>query len=514
MGWFASSSLIGKHRGAPLAKTLAEARTSIEGDQQYRGTGNRDHERTTYQSSAPNSKNIQTRELSRGTLAQRKEKHLNAISFKELNLIDPIQRAIDAEKYTVPTPIQAAAIPHLLAGRDLLGCAQTGTGKTAAFALPILQLIDQNRQPGDSSPRTCLVLSPTRELANQIGRSFEVYGRHLHFRQTVVFGGVNQNPQVRALARGVHVLVATPGRLLDLMGQGHVRLDKLTYFCPGRGGPDARHGILARSTEDCGAAALRDGSRCSFRPRCRRRRGNWRGRSLTNPVRINVTPPASTVDRIEQRVFFVERSKKQALFAVLLGSSGVSRALVFTRTKHGADKVARQLGREGLVADAIHGNKSQNARERTLEQFRRGSVPILVATDLAARGIDVDGVSHVINFDIPHEPESYVHRIGRTGLPGRTAWRYRFAILLSAGRYGPSRNSSGKQSQSRAVIRGPPSDRPVTEGVTRATNGRGVHRSGDRNSHNSNRRKRAHGQNGMAQAAAWQGGRRARSSQE
>ena len=286
---------------------------------------------------------------------------MNAISFKELNLIEPIQRAIDAEKYTVPTPIQAAAIPHLLAGRDLLGCAQTGTGKTAAFALPILQLIDKNRQPAAPRAVQVLVLSPTRELANQIGRSFEVYGRHLHFRQTVVFGGVNQNPQVRALARGVHVLVATPGRLLDLMGQGHVRLDKLTIFVLDEADRMLDMGFLPDLRRIVAQLPARRQS-LFFSATMPSKAGELASALLTDPVRINVTPPASTVDRIEQRVFFVERSKKQALLQRVLGSSGVSRALVFTRTKHGADKVARQLGREGLVADAIHGNKSQNAQ--------------------------------------------------------------------------------------------------------------------------------------------------------
>ena len=237
---------------------------------------------------------------------------MNAISFKELNLIDPIQRAIDAEKYTVPTPIQAAAIPHLLAGRDLLGCAQTGTGKTAAFALPILQLIDQNRQPATPRAVRVLVLSPTRELANQIGRSFEVYGRHLHFRQTVVFGGVNQNPQVRALARGVHVLVATPGRLLDLMGQGHVRLDKLTIFVLDEADRMLDMGFLPDLRRIVAQLPARRQS-LFFSATMPSKAGELVNALLTNPVRINVTPPASTVDRIEQRVYFVERTKKQAL---------------------------------------------------------------------------------------------------------------------------------------------------------------------------------------------------------
>ncbi len=250
---------------------------------------------------------------------------MNEISFKELNLIDPIQRAIEAEKYTIPTPIQAAAIPHLLAGRDLLGCAQTGTGKTAAFALPILQLIDQNRQPATPRAVRVLVLSPTRELANQIGRSFEVYGRHLHFRQAVVFGGVNQNPQVRALARGVHVLVATPGRLLDLMGQGHVRLDALTIFVLDEADRMLDMGFLPDLRKIMARLPARRQS-LFFSATMPSKVGELASALLADPVRINVTPPASTVERIEQRVYFVERSKKQALLHRLLGSGGVSRA--------------------------------------------------------------------------------------------------------------------------------------------------------------------------------------------
>ena len=342
---------------------------------------------------------------------------MNQLSFQDLQLIEPLRRALAAQNYSHPTPIQAAAIPPLLEGRDLLACAQTGTGKTAAFALPILQRLDQNRTPAASRAPKVLVLAPTRELAIQIGRSFEVYGQHLHFRQVVVFGGVNQNPQTRALVRGVHVLVATPGRLVDLMNQGFVRFDALQTFVLDEADrmldmgflpdlkrivaqlPARRQSLFFSATMSPEAAALA-------------------GKLLTDPVKTSVTSPSATIDGLEQRVFHVERAGKRSLLDRVLGESDYERVLVFTRTKHGADKLARQLSQTGTAADAIHGNKSQNARERTLEQFRKGRVRVLVATDVAARGIDVQGISHVINFDIPHEPESYVHRIGRTARAG------------------------------------------------------------------------------------------------
>ena len=342
---------------------------------------------------------------------------MNQISFDDLSLIEPLRRAIQDQNYIHPTPIQAAAIPPLLAGRDLLGCAQTGTGKTAAFALPILQLLDQNRAAAVSRSPKVLVLAPTRELAIQIGRSFEVYGQHLHFRQLVVFGGVNQNPQTRALVRGVHILVATPGRLVDLMNQGFVRFNAINTFVLDEADrmldmgflpdlrkivaqlPARRQSLLFSATMPEEAAALA-------------------AKLLTNPVRVNVESAAASIDALRQSVVYVDRTGKRSLLNRVLGEIDFDRVLVFTRTKHGADKLARQLGQTGVVAEAIHGNKSQNARERTLEQFRKGRVRVLVATDVAARGIDVQGISHVINYDIPNEPESYVHRIGRTARAG------------------------------------------------------------------------------------------------
>jgi ATP-dependent RNA helicase RhlE len=339
------------------------------------------------------------------------------MSFVELGLVEPILRALVSEGYTTPTPIQSQTIPHVLAERDVLGCAQTGTGKTAAFALPILQHIDARRRAAVSRAPRVVVIAPTRELASQIGQSFATYGRNLHFRHTVIFGGVGQGPQVRALAKGVHILVATPGRLLDLMSQGHVRLNELEIFVLDEADrmldmgflpdlkkiishlPHKRQSLFFSATMPENIAALAHSL-------------------LHNPVQVSVTPPATTVQRIEQQVHFVEHRHKQALLYQVVSENGCGRALVFTRTKHGADKVARRLGQQGVRADAIHGNKSQSARERALQAFRTGRLHVLVATDVAARGLDVDGISHVINYDLPTDPESYVHRIGRTGRAG------------------------------------------------------------------------------------------------
>ncbi|MEX0703654.1 MAG: DEAD/DEAH box helicase [Planctomycetales bacterium] len=341
------------------------------------------------------------------------------MSFSELNLLEPLQRAVEESGYTTPTPIQAEAIPHLLAGRDLLGCAQTGTGKTAAFALPLLQRIAATQRAATPHAPRVLVLSPTRELAAQIGESFATYGRHLKFRQTVIFGGVGQAPQVRAMTRGVHVLVATPGRLLDLINQGYIRLDRLEYFVLDEADrmldmgflPDLRRIIACLPTKR---------QSLFFSATLPPRVAELAESLLTDPVRVEVSPQSSTVELIEQRVMFVERNDKEALLHRILHTPHVARALVFTRTKHGADKVAQRLSRGGIHAEAIHGNKSQTARGRVLSGFRDGKLRVLVATDLAARGIDVDGITHVINFDMPYEAESYVHRIGRTGRAGAT----------------------------------------------------------------------------------------------
>ncbi len=338
-------------------------------------------------------------------------------TFATLDLIEPLQTALAEEGYTTPTPIQAQAIPLLLEGRDLLGIAQTGTGKTAAFTLPILQrLMAERRRPAPRGARV-LVLTPTRELAVQIAESVRVYGRHLPLTRTVVFGGVGQGPQVKALARGVDVLVATPGRLLDLIDQRHLRLDSVEVFVLDEADrmldmgfiqpvrrvismlPAKRQTLLFSATMPAAVTSLASGL-------------------LTDPVRVEVTPPATTVERIQQKVLFVEKAAKKSLLLDLLADPDIDRALVFTRTKHGANRLAEQLDKGGVRSDAIHGNKSQNARQKALEDFRSGRVRVLVATDIAARGIDIDGISHVINFELPNEPESYVHRIGRTARAG------------------------------------------------------------------------------------------------
>jgi ATP-dependent RNA helicase RhlE len=341
------------------------------------------------------------------------------MSFVDLGLAEPILNALVSEGYTTPTPIQSQTIPHVLAGRDVLGCAQTGTGKTAAFALPILQHIDKNRCAAVSRAPRVVVIAPTRELASQIGQSFATYGRNLRFRHAVIFGGVGQGAQVRALNHGVHILVATPGRLLDLMNQGFVRLNQLEIF------------VLDEADRMLDMGFLPDLKRIiSHLPRQRQSLffsatmpeniATLAHSLLHEPVQVSVTPPATTVQSIEQSVHFVEHHNKRALLHKLISDDACHRALVFTRTKHGADKVARHLGQQGVKADAIHGNKSQSARERALQGFRSGKLHVLVATDLAARGIDVDGISHVINYDLPTDPESYVHRIGRTGRAGAT----------------------------------------------------------------------------------------------
>lgn len=339
------------------------------------------------------------------------------MSFADLGLIEPLVQSVSSEGYTQPTPIQSQAIPHVLAGRDLLACAQTGTGKTAAFALPILQRIDIQRQAAHPRSPRVVVISPTRELAAQIGQSFATYGRNLHFRHTVIFGGVGQRPQVRALDHGVHVLIATPGRMLDLMDQGHLRLDKLEIFVLDEADrmldlgflPDLKRIIshLPKQRQSLFFSATMPDSILGLA-----------NNLLNHPVRVSVTPPATTVELIVQQVLFVDHGNKRALLQKVLNGNACDRALVFTRTKHGADKVARQLNQNGVEADAIHGNKSQSARERTLARFKTGRLRVLVATDLAARGIDVEGISHVINYDLPQDPESYVHRIGRTGRAG------------------------------------------------------------------------------------------------
>lgn len=343
------------------------------------------------------------------------------MKFRALGLAEPLLRAVDGEGYTTPTPIQSKAIPHVLAARDLLGCAQTGTGKTAAFALPILHhLLRADRSPHSRvRPIRALVLSPTRELASQIADSFRAYGRHTALRHTVIFGGVGQHPQTRALQQGIDILVATPGRLLDLMSQGFVDLSTVAMFVLDEADrmldmgfmPDVRR-IIAKLPSPrqtlMFSATMPDAI------------AQLANSILRDPVRVRIAPVKATTELIQQSVFFVPRQYKIQLLSEYLASRAVDRALVFTRTKRGADRVARQLNRAGIAADSLHGDKSQSARQRALAEFKANRTGVLVATDIAARGIDVDGISHVVNFDLPHEPETYVHRIGRTGRAGAT----------------------------------------------------------------------------------------------
>ncbi len=342
---------------------------------------------------------------------------MNSPSFADFDFVEPIRLTLQNENYTTPTPIQAQAIPHLLAGRDLLGCAQTGTGKTAAFALPILnRLALSRRAPEPRKPRV-LILAPTRELAQQIDESFTTYGRGLKFRQVVVVGGVSQQPQTRVLNRGVDILVATPGRLLDLMNQGAVRLDGLDTFVLDEADRMLDMGFLP-SIERIIAALPAQRQSLFFSATMPPALAPLVGKLLRDPIRIAVAPQATTAERIEQHVMFVAREDKKALLQDILSDSAVSRAIVFARTKHGADKLAKWLDAVGISTDSIHGDKSQAARQRALYGFRDGRTRVLVATDIAARGIDIDDISHVINFDLPVEPENYVHRIGRTARAG------------------------------------------------------------------------------------------------
>jgi ATP-dependent RNA helicase RhlE len=347
------------------------------------------------------------------------------MTFDELQLHDSLLRAVKAEGYTTPTPIQVKAIPHALAGKDVLGVAQTGTGKTAAFALPILQRLSARAPAGGARPVRCLVLTPTRELAGQVGESFATYGKHLPLRHAVVFGGVGQTPQVQALQRGVDVLVATPGRLLDLMEQGFVSLRSLEVFVLDEADRMLDMGFI-HDVRKVIKALPQKRQTLFFSATMPPEIVDLSRSILTDPVRVEVTPVSSTAETVTQQVYFVEREQKRGLLTHLLKEGRIPRALVFTRTKHGANRVAKQLEGAGVQAAAIHGNKSQNARERALEDFRTGSIRVLVATDIAARGIDIDGLSHVINYDLPNVPEQYVHRIGRTGRAGASGMALSF----------------------------------------------------------------------------------------
>jgi ATP-dependent RNA helicase RhlE len=346
-------------------------------------------------------------------------------TFKELNLAEKVYRAVEAQNYETPTPIQAETIPHLLEGRDLIGCAQTGTGKTAAFALPILDRLSRNRVKAGPRSARVLVLTPTRELAAQVSESFRTYGKFLGLSHALVFGGVGQQPQVKALSRGVDILIATPGRLLDLMRQGHLKLNTIEVFVLDEADrmldmgfiPDIRKVIAALPQK---RQALLFSA--TMAPQIRQLATTL----LDNPVSISVAPPEATAANIDERVHFVDDKNKRDLLSEVLAKPDVDRALVFTRTKSGANRLAKHLGHS---ANAIHGNKSQSARLSALKDFRTGKCRVLVATDVASRGIDVSGITHVINYDLPREPESYVHRIGRTARAGASGVAISFCSI-------------------------------------------------------------------------------------
>ncbi|HHT97505.1 MAG TPA: DEAD/DEAH box helicase [Clostridiales bacterium] len=335
--------------------------------------------------------------------------------FKDLNLIEPIKKALETEGYTNPTAIQSKAIPSLLKGMDLLGCAQTGTGKTAAFAIPILQGISlQQKGSGERRQIRALIVAPTRELAIQIEDSFRTYGKNLNLKTLVIYGGVSQNPQTKDLTNGVDILVATPGRLLDLINQRYISLKNVKYF------------VLDEADLMLDMGMLKDVRRIiTYLPKERQTMffsatmpaeiEKLANSILKNPIKVMVTPLSSTVEIIEQKVYYVDKVNKVKLLIHLLKNKDIISALIFSRTKHGADKIVKLLKRVGINAEAIHGNKSQNARQLALNNFKNRKARILVATDIAARGIDIEKLSHVINFDLPEVPETYVHRIGRTG---------------------------------------------------------------------------------------------------
>jgi ATP-dependent RNA helicase RhlE len=340
------------------------------------------------------------------------------MSFNDLLLIDPLLKALETEGYTKPTPIQEKAIPVVLQGSDLLGCAQTGTGKTAAFSLPILQLLYQDKQPANNKRAVrALIVTPTRELAIQIAESITAYGKHTGLVNRVIFGGVSQHSQVMALRNGADILVATPGRLLDLMNQKIVSLQHLSIFVLDEADRMLDMGFIHDVRKIVAKLPLKRQS-LFFSATMPAEIQKLASTILVKPIKIEVAPVLATAKLIQQGVYFVDKSNKRALLNHVLKDGAISSAIVFTRTKHGADRVCRELVRSGVNAAAIHGNKSQNARQTALNNFKNGTLRVLVATDLASRGIDVDDLSHVINYELPNTPETYVHRIGRTGRAG------------------------------------------------------------------------------------------------
>ncbi|HEX7493689.1 MAG TPA: DEAD/DEAH box helicase [Bacteroidales bacterium] len=337
--------------------------------------------------------------------------------FESLNIIEPILKSLKEEGYTTPTPIQVQAIPIILQGTDLIGCAQTGTGKTAAFAVPILQLLSRNKSFDRKKKIRSLIVTPTRELAIQIEESFKAYGRHTGLTCTVVFGGVNQHAQTNALRNGVDILVATPGRLLDLMNQGFISLKEIEIFVLDEADRMLDMGFI-HDVKKILAALPQKRQSLFFSATMPPEIVKLAGSIVYKPVKVEVTPSASTVDIVNQFVYFIDRGNKNSLLLELLKDEKIKTALVFTRTKYGADKVVRVLKKKNISAEAIHGNKAQNARQKALAGFKAQTTRVLVATDIAARGIDVDDLEYVINFEIPNISETYVHRIGRTGRAG------------------------------------------------------------------------------------------------
>ncbi len=341
------------------------------------------------------------------------------MSFTDLHLIEPLLIALEKSKYTIPSPIQMQCIPHILNGKDIFGCAQTGTGKTAAFALPILQLLESKKNPEVARKIKTLVLAPTRELASQISDKFREYGKNLTFRHTVIFGGVSQTKQVAALTRGIDIVIATPGRLLDLMQQGIVNLDAVEYL------------VLDEADRMLDMGFIHDVKKILAKLPVKKQTMFFTATSpanitklaatiLKNPIHVNADPISSAPRKVSQKLYYVQRPNKTALLTHILKSGHVPHVLVFTRTKRGADRVAKQLNSIRIKAEAIHGNKSQGQRERALQGFKDKSIGVLVATDIASRGIDISKLSHVINYDLPEVAETYVHRIGRTGRAGES----------------------------------------------------------------------------------------------
>jgi ATP-dependent RNA helicase RhlE len=339
--------------------------------------------------------------------------------FKDLHLVEPILQALQAEGYTTPTPIQQQSIPEVLRGRDLLGLAQTGTGKTAAFAIPIIQNLFLQKRNESKQPNyiKALILTPTRELAIQIDESFAAYGKGTGIKHAVIFGGVSQHSQVLSLQKGVDVLIATPGRLLDLIGQRFINLQHLQMFVLDEADRMLDMGFIHDVKKTLTHLPAKRQT-LFFSATMPKEIAGLAGSILTNPVRVEVTPVSTTAEKIEQAVYYVDKSDKKLLLQHILLDKNIERVLVFTRTKHGANKVEKELNQKGIAAEAIHGNKSQNARQKALSSFKEGSIRVLVATDIAARGIDVDDLTHVINYELPNVPETYVHRIGRTGRAG------------------------------------------------------------------------------------------------